>query len=155
MTHDTSIDLRDLVDALIDAREDDEHIDPAAIAAEAVARLGEGELRRVADLYIRGLARAACRKRFGRGGDDESDSDANQAEMFPDDRRFAALQQRYPAARSDRQSTYVLRDSMTAADVAFNVARLRCEGASKLGHAEALQDWWAIRRASAAVAPAA
>jgi hypothetical protein len=79
MTHDT-IDLRDLVDSLIDARDGDEHIDPAAIAAEAAAQLGESELRRV---YIRQLARAACRKRFGRGGDDDGDGPDPQGEMFP------------------------------------------------------------------------
>jgi len=45
-TNDT-IDLRKLIDGLIDAREGERHIDPAAIAAEAVAKLGEAELRRV------------------------------------------------------------------------------------------------------------
>jgi hypothetical protein len=155
MTHDT-IDLRDLVDALIDDRESDEYIDPAAIAAAALAKLGDGELRRVADLYIRQLARAACRRRFGRSGDDEADGpDPNQGEMFPED-RFPGLQRRYPEARSDRkESTYVLRDSMGAADVDFNVKRLRKEGTAKLEHAETLQDWWVVRQASAAVSPAA
>lgn len=151
MTHET-IDLRDLVDALIDAREGEEHIDPAAVAAQAVARLGENELRRVADLYIRQLARAACRKRFGRNAEDEGDGpDPNQGEMFPEE-RFPGLQRRYPMARSDG---YVLRDSMTGDDVAFNVKRLRREGTTKLEHAETLQDWWVVKQGSAAVSPAA
>jgi hypothetical protein len=64
--------------------------------------------------------------------------------MFPEE-RFTELQRRYPAARSDG---YVLRDAMSAEDVAFNVKRLRREGSSKLEHAEALQDWWVVRQAS-------
>jgi len=153
MTHDT-VDLRDLVDALIDAREGERHIDPAAIAAEAVAKLGGGELRRVADLYIRQLVRAACRKRFGR--EDEGDElEPNQGEMFPED-RSRRLQRRYPAARSDgKESTYVLRDAMGSDDVAFNVKRLRRESTSKLEHAEALQDWWIVKQAGGAISPAA
>src|SRR5207245_1554882 len=146
-------DLRDLVDSLIDDREGDEHIDPAAIAAAAVAKLGEGELRRVADLYIRGLARAACRKRFGRGEDDSDGPDPDQTEMFPEE-RVNGLQRRYPAARSDRKEpTYVLRDAMGAADVSFNTKRLRCEGATKLEHADRLEQWWLPRQATEAMSP--
>jgi len=151
-TNDT-IDLRKLIDGLIDAREGERHIDPAAIAAEAMGRLGEAELRRVADLYIRQIARGVCRKRFGRSGEDEGDGpDPNQGEMFAEERFTGVLQQRYPGARS---GGYVLRDSMSAEDVNFNVRRLRKEGGAKLDHADALELWDRTRRASGPMSPAA
>jgi hypothetical protein len=154
MTSDT-MDLRDLVDALIDAREGDEHLNPASIAAEAVAQLGEGELRRVADLYIRQLARAACRKRFGRE-DESDDPDSDQPDMFPEE-RVIGLQRRYPsAARPDRKEpTYVLRDAMVSDDVSFNTKRLRREAKTKEDHADRLEQWWLTKLASEAVQPAA
>jgi hypothetical protein len=101
MTHATAIDLRDLVDSPIDAREGDEHIDPAAIA--------------------------------------DSDGPDPQGEMFPAE-SFRGLQRRYPAARSDgRESSYVLRDALSGADVEFNLARLRREAGAKSAHADVLE----------------
>jgi hypothetical protein len=45
MTQDTFTDLRAIVDQIIEAHEDAERVDPAAIAAEAMAKLNEAELR--------------------------------------------------------------------------------------------------------------
>jgi hypothetical protein len=36
---------------------------------------------------------------------------------------------------------------MTAKDVAFNVTRLRLEGRTKLGRADALEAWWKTKEA--------
>jgi hypothetical protein len=36
---------------------------------------------------------------------------------------------------------------MTAKDVAFNVTRLRLEGRTKLGRADALEAWWRTKEA--------
>jgi hypothetical protein len=47
--------LTTIVDRVIEAHEDAEHIDPAAIAAEALAKLNENELRYAGDLYMRQL----------------------------------------------------------------------------------------------------
>ena len=47
-----------------------------------------------------------------------------------------------------------MRDAMCAKDVAFNVKRLRKEGKTKLGRADALEAWWNSRPAEEA-APAA
>ncbi len=50
---------------------------------------------------------------------------------------FPGLQQRYPSFKqgaSDRD--YVLLEQMSDADIAFNVARLRKEGATKSKHAD-------------------
>jgi len=50
----------------------------------------------------------------------------------------------------------VLRDAMGAKDVGFNVKRLRREGRTKLGRADALEAWWETRKANEpAVPPAA
>jgi len=68
---------------------------------------------------------------------------------------FPGLQSRYPAAHADDEPSYVLRDAMTAKDVTFNVRRLRREGKTKLGRADALEAWWEIRKGSERVKPAA
>jgi hypothetical protein len=77
-----------------------------------------------AHLQLRQIARQTCRKQFD---DDDDALDPAQQEMFP------GLQSRYPAAHSGDEPSYVVRDAMGAKDVAFNVKRLRREGATKLG----------------------
>lgn len=146
MTHDTE-GLRNVVQSIIESHKDDERLSPAAIAAEAVAKLGLGELQLAANFHLRQIARQACRKTFGEEEDDALDPD--QQELFP------GLQSRYPAARrDDGEATYVLRDSMSGDDVAWNVQRLRREGNTKLGRADALEGWWQARR-GLAISPAA
>jgi hypothetical protein len=49
----------------------------------------------------------------------------------------------------------VLRDSMSAKDVSFNVRRLRREGKTKLSRADALEIWWNTRKKNETVPPAA
>jgi hypothetical protein len=69
---------------------------------------------------------------------------------------FPGLQSRYPAAHADEEEpSYVMRDAMCAKDVAFNVRRLRKEGTTKLGRADALEAWWTSRAVAEAVPPAA
>jgi hypothetical protein len=151
MTQDTFTDLRAIVDQIIEAY-DAERVDPAAIAAEAMAKLNEAELRYAGDLYMRQLARASCRRKFGRDGADGADEgegdNPNQGELFPEEpERFRVLQKCYPgAARSEgKERMYIRRDVMAGEDVAYNCGRLRGEGNTKLAHATVLQSWWEWR----------
>jgi hypothetical protein len=146
MTQDASHDLRNVVQAVIEARKAEERISPAWIATEAMTKLDAAELQKTkplvylaAHLQFRQIARQACRKQFE--GDDDA-LDPAQQELFP------GLQSRYPAAHSDgEEPSYVVRDAMSAKDVSFNVRRLRREGATKLGRARALEAWWDTRKA--------
>ena len=45
--------------------------------------------------------------------------------------------------------------AMSAKDVSFNVRRLRREGKTKLGRADALEIWWNSRKEKESVPPAA
>ncbi len=54
---------------------------------------------------------------------------------------------RFKQGASDREC--VLLEKMSPADIAFNVARLRKEGATKSKHADALEAWWEIKQAAA------
>ncbi len=148
--------LRDIVQAIIDARKSEERVSPAWIATEAMTKLEANDLQQskplvylAAHLQMRQIARQACRKQF----DDEEDDalDPAQQEMFP------GLQTRYPVAHSDKEEpSYVLREAMGAKDVAANAKRLRREGRTKLGRADALEAWWETRKANEpAVPPAA
>jgi hypothetical protein len=99
-----------------------------------------GRMRAFDRDLIRGghYARQACRKQFDAA--DEEALDPAQQDMFP------GLQSRYPAAHADdEEPSYVMRDAMTARDVAFNVRRLRREGKTKIGRADALEAWWEIK----------
>ena len=147
MTHD-STDLRNVVEAIIAARQADERLSPVAIATEALAKLGPAELQLAAHHHLRQLARHACRKQFDE--DDSESLDPDQQELFP------GLQSRYPAARRDDDGpAYVLRDAMGPEDGAFNVKRLRSEGNTKLDRAKALEAWWEVKQESTAISPAA
>jgi hypothetical protein len=145
MRRDTSNELRNLVQAIIEDRKSEDRISPAWIATEAMAKLDATELQRsmplvyhAAHLHFRQVARHLCRKRFDDADDDDA-LDPAQQELFP------GLQLRYPAARSvEKEPIYIVRDAMTAKDVAFNVKRLRREGTTKLGRARALDGSSAI-----------
>jgi hypothetical protein len=141
--------LRDVVRRIMDDRKTEEHLSPAWIATEAMAKLGAEDMKRAnplvylaAHLQLRQIARKACRKQFV--VDDEEALDPAQQQMFP------GLQSRYPAAHAEEdEPTYVLRDSLGADDVAFNLRRLRHEGRSKLARAAALEAWWCHKQAVA------
>ena len=67
MTNDTT-GLRTIVEAIIAGRQGDERLSPAAIATEALKKLGAADLELAAHLQLRQIARHACRKQFGRFG---------------------------------------------------------------------------------------
>ncbi len=146
MTQDKSTDLRNAVQVVIDAHKGEERINPAWVATEVMTKLGATDLRQsnplvylAAHLHLRHIARHVCRKQFE---DDDNALDAAQQELFP------GLQSRYPTSHSGKEPpSYVVRDSMTAKDVAFNVTRLRLEGRTKLGRADALEAWWKTKEA--------
>jgi hypothetical protein len=141
--------LRDVVRRIMDARKTEVRLNPAWIATEAMAKLGAEDLQKAnplvylaANLHLRQIARQGCRKQFD--ADDEEALDPVQQEMFP------GLQSRYLAAHAEEdEPSYVLRDSLGADDVAFNVQRLRHEGRSKLARAAALEAWWRHNQAVA------
>jgi hypothetical protein len=145
MTQDANHDLRNVVQGIIDAHKGEQRISPAWIATEAMAKLDAAGLQQsnplvyhAAHLQLRQIARKSCRKQFE---DDDDALDPAQQEMFP------GLQSRYPTAHSGDEPSYVVRDAMGPKDVAFNVKRLRREGATKLGRARALEAWWDTRKA--------
>src|SRR5262249_37574418 len=124
------------------ACKDQKRISPARIATEAMAKLNAGDLQQTnplvylaACLHLHHIARHLCRKRFV--ANDDHALDLAQQELFP------GLQSRYRAAHADdEEPSYILRDSMTAKDILFNVTRLRREGNTKIGRADALEAWW-------------
>jgi hypothetical protein len=141
--------LRNVVQKIIDGDKTEERIIPSWVATKAMENLDATELQQTkplvylaAHLQLRQIARHACRKQFEPDPDDHEALDPAQQELFP------GLQFRYPAAHSEKEEpSYVLRDAMTAKDVTFNVKRLRREGNTKLGRADALEAWWGFRKA--------
>jgi hypothetical protein len=140
--------LRSIVREIMDARKTDVHLSPAWIATEGMVKMDAKDLQKInplvylaAHLQLRQIARQECRKQFD--ADDGETLDPAQQEMFP------GLQSRYPAAHAEEidEPSYVLRDSLTADDVTFNVQRLSREGRSKLARANALDAWWRHKQA--------
>jgi tRNA A37 threonylcarbamoyladenosine dehydratase len=136
--------LAALVAHVIDQRRDEIKISPAWVATGVLKKLDPDRITQediylACHLQLRQIARQELRKRFD--GDERYDEDEDilrQHEMFPE------LQWRYPSVRSkdDAEPQYVLLEQMSEADVFYNVARLRSEGAAKLHHADALETWW-------------
>jgi hypothetical protein len=88
----------------------------------------------MAHLQFRQQARSVCAHEWG---------SKSHAEMIDHDELFPELQTRYPVARrrGEAEPEYILRDHMSPADIAFNIARLRREGRAKLNHADQLEAW--------------
>lgn len=123
-----------------------DRISPAWLATEAIQkidpdRLAPELLYRAAHLHLCQIARDVCRKWF----QPDEDGEPKQHSLWP------KLQQRYPSARRrGREPEYVLLERMTAADVRYNLRRLRREAKSKLEHADELEEWWKHQRTAVA-----
>lgn len=137
MTHEES-QLAEIVARIIDIRRAQVRINPSWIATEALKEIDPAAqsvrlVRQGCHLQLRQIARAQCRHLF-------EDSDDITQPRFTE---FEDLQWRYPTVRSKTQDEpeYVLRDQMTAADIRYNVARLRQEANAKQAHADALEAW--------------
>lgn len=109
---------------------------PSWIANEAFQILDpQGEspypIRVAATEHLKQIARQQLRGKF----EPDTDDDIVQHEMFP------GLQDRYPAAKSDKdgEPVYVSLPLLTDEDIAWNVQRLRREGKTKLQHATRLE----------------
>ena len=157
--------LHTVVAKIIESKRDEARINPDLIATAALLELDPKKISVPAvlagcHLALRQIARGQLRKRFLEEPDDDEDAsepehsehdgevaEPEQADLFPQ------LQSRYPSSRQSGE--YVLREQMSAADLSFNVGRLRKEGATKSKHADALEAWWEIRKGSETVAPAA
>src|SRR5258708_22781655 len=156
--------LSAVVGKIIEAQRDQARINPDSIATAALLELDQKKISVPAvlagcHLALRQIARGQLRKRFLEEPDDDEDAseseqsehdcdapEPEQADLFPQ------LQRRYPSSRAGE---YILREQMSAADLNFNVGRLRKEGATKSKHADALEAWWEIRKRSETVSPAA
>jgi hypothetical protein len=130
--------LAEIVARIIEARRDYVVINPNWIATEALKEIDPSSrsvalVRLGCHLQLRQIARQQCRKLF-------EDSEEDDEPRFAG---FEGLQWRYPTAHSKRESEpeYILRDRMSGADVAYNVARLRSESRAKAAHADLLEAW--------------
>jgi hypothetical protein len=157
--------LSAVVAKIIEAQRDQARINPDLIATAALLELDPRKISLPAvlagcHLALRQIARGQLRRRFEDVTDDDEDAseseqsehdghapEPEQADLFPQ------LQRRYPSSRQSGE--YVLREQMSAADLSFNVGRLRKEGSAKSKHADALEAWWEIRNGSESVSPAA
>jgi len=147
--------LRNIIREILDARRTQVRLSPAWIATEAMVKLDAEDLQKAnplvylaAHLQLRQISRQQCRHQFDDA--EEEALDPAQQEMFP------GLQSRYPAMHAKKEEPhYVLRDSLSARDIAFNVRRLRREGRSKLERANALDVWWRHKQAGLEALPVA
>jgi hypothetical protein len=156
--------LHTVVAKIIESKRDEARINPDSIATAALLELDPKKVSVPAvlagcHLALRQIARGQLRKRFLDEPDDDEDAvepeqsqhdDAAAEPEQPD--LFPQLQRRYPSSKAGE---YILREQMSAADLSFNVGRLRKEGATKSKHADALEAWWEIRKVSETVSPAA
>lgn len=143
--------LRTIVSSIIDGRRDREEISPLWVATEATKQIGAWDLKEsvplvyeACHLHLRQVARSLCRALFevSDGQDAESQGNSAQHQLFPD------LQWRYPRAPAGSriETSYVLLEQMTDADIRYNVQRLKREARARLGHADALHAWAAQRQ---------
>jgi hypothetical protein len=118
-------------------------INPDWVATGTMAAIGfSRELHRLGyagcHLELRQIARSKLRRKYdptAKADEDEAASD--EEDLFPD-----TLQDRYPRQRRRGEPpTYVLRVFMSAADIAFNVKRMRRFGDALHKHADALEEW--------------
>ena len=141
--------LTAVVAKIIESKRDEARINPDSIATAALLELDPKKISVPAvlagcHLALRQIARGQLRKRFLEEPDDDEDAvepeqsqhddaapEPEQADLFPQ------LQSRYPSSRQSGE--YVLREQMTAADLSFNVGRLRKEGSAKSKHADVLE----------------
>jgi hypothetical protein len=157
--------LTTVVAKIIEAHRDEPRINPQTIATAALLEIDPKKVSLPAvlagcHLALRQIARGLLRKRFMEPDEDEdsleaeephNDTEAAEPEQ-PD--LFPGLQRRYPASK--QAGEYVLLEKMSDADIAFNVARLRKEGATKSKHADALEQFARDKKkASETVSPAA
>jgi hypothetical protein len=141
--------LTDIIARIIDTRRGETRISPSWVATEAMVEIDPGRSS-VALVYLgchlelRQIARSLVRLHF-EDTSDPADDESAQHELFP------KLQWRYPAARSSGagEPEYVKLEDLSAADVAYNVQRLRREGNAKLKHADALDAFGRSRTARA------
>jgi hypothetical protein len=133
---------------VIDLRRAQGRINPAWIATETMLlldplRVSPSVVYGGCHLQCRQIAREQLRRRFDPYG---KDANPAQHELWPE------LQIRYPSVRTakDAEPEYVLLELMTAADIDFNVARLRSEAVAKLKHADALEAYGESRSAMTA-----
>jgi hypothetical protein len=81
--------------------------------------------------HLRQIARSFCRKKF----DPVDPSALQSADLFPE-----TLQERYPVrGMAGDEPRYVLREHLSPADRAYNVARMRRASVALQKHADALE----------------
>jgi hypothetical protein len=133
--------LVEIIATIVEKRRDEPRVSPTTIANEGMKELdpletvlrGQPLVWIGCNLELRQLARAQLGKRYGPG----------RPEASATGELFEGLQRRYPVSPTpdSEEPIYVLRDLMSAADVAYNVARLRAEANTKSRHADTLEAW--------------
>lgn len=87
--------------------------------------------RHLATMKLRDYARQQLGKKHDLG-----DEIAEQHELFPN------LQRRYPKAKGPQEDPeYIPLENLSAEDISANLAHLRTSAASRLRHADALEQW--------------
>lgn len=126
--------LTTLAAEIVNTNKSEAYLAPEWVANEVMRRV---DPRRVSlpavyggcNLYIRQVARSLLREKFEL-------QETCQHELWPE------LQWRYPTKpEKSRKPVYVLLELMSAADIAYNVERLRKEANAKEKHADALERW--------------
>ena len=134
--------LTAIVAKIIEAGRDQARLSPDSIATAALSVIDPKNVAAslplvalAAHLALRQIARGLLRKRFLEEPDDEDEDEPEQSEhdgAAPEPLQadlFPQLQSRYPSSRQSGE--YVLREQMSAADVSFNIRRLRAESGAK------------------------
>lgn len=128
--------LYELIGSIYERHNGETLVQPSWLATLAMKEIGASQEANprwylAGHLEFRQIARSFCAKR-----NDPIESDT--ADLFA-----GTLQDRYPQAPgpSDDEPIYVRREKMTAADVAFNVARMRKTALALTKHADTLEDW--------------
>ncbi|UGY21494.1 hypothetical protein HU675_0045390 [Bradyrhizobium septentrionale] len=142
--------LINIIVRIIDQRRSETSISPSWVATEAMLELDPKKVAPMlvqlgCHLELRQIARSVLRDLFEDGGkaSDDDDEGSRQHALFPD------LQWRYPKVRTagkNEEPVYVRLEELSAADIAFNVSRLRSEALAKLAHADALERYGRVVR---------
>ncbi len=113
-------------------------LSPTTVALAVQQRFSPGPMEpHLQYLSLEHLKHMARRSLAGRYEPDGEENDSHQGDMFS-----GHLQDRYPVPRQKGcEPVYKQRESMTVAELDWNVALLRRSANARLRHADALQAW--------------
>lgn len=128
--------LYEVIGSIYDRHSGETLVQPSWLATLAMKEIGASQDANprwylAGHLEFRQIARSFCAKK------------ADPVETETADLFAGTLQDRYPQApgTADEEPIYVRREKMSAADVAYNVARMRKTALALTKHADTLEDW--------------